>query len=93
MEQIRKRCKAGDFFEVVLSQVFQVKCGYFPLEIFSRLRRRNPSPYDFLINLGDEQLIGASPEMFVRVEGDTVETCPISGTVRRGENPMEDEKR
>ena len=90
VEQIRHRCQAGDFFEVVLSQEFQVKCGYFPLEIFSRLRRRNPSPYDFLINLGDEQLIGASPEMFVRVDGDMVETCPISGTVRRGENPMED---
>ena len=90
VEQIRQGCRRGDFFEVVLSQVFAVKCGYFPSEIFARLRKTNPSPYDFLINLGDEQLIGASPEMFVRVKGDEIETCPISGTARRGGSPMED---
>ncbi|KPK76705.1 MAG: anthranilate synthase [Phycisphaerae bacterium SM23_30] len=90
VEKIRQGCKRGDFFEVVLSQTFSVKCGYWPSEIFGRLRRQNPSPYDFVINLGDEQLIGASPEMFVRVDDKVVETCPISGTVRRGENPMED---
>ena len=90
VEKIRQGCLRGDFFEVVLSQVFTVKCGYRPSEIFTRLRKNNPSPYDFLINLGDEQLIGASPEMFVRVDGAEVETCPISGTVRRGGSPMED---
>ncbi len=90
VEQIRQGCKRGDFFEVVLSQEFSVKCGYLPSEIFARLRKNNPSPYDFLINLGEEQLVGASPEMFVRVDGDEVETCPISGTVRRGSGPMED---
>jgi anthranilate synthase len=90
VEKIREGCLQGDFFEVVLSQVFTVKCGYWPLEIFARLRKSNPSPYDFLINLGDEQLIGASPEMFVRVNNSDVETCPISGTVRRGGSPMED---
>ncbi len=90
VEQIRQGCKRGDFFEVVLSQVFKVKCGYLPTEIFGRLRKNNPSPYDFLINLGDEQLIGASPEMYVRVDGSEVETSPISGTVRRGGSPMKD---
>jgi len=90
VEQIRQGCKRGDFFEVVLSQVFKVKCGYLPTEIFGRLRKNNPSPYDFLINLGDEQLIGASPEMYVRVDGREVETSPISGTVRRGGSPMKD---
>jgi anthranilate synthase len=93
VEQIREGCRCGDFFEVVLSQMFSVKCGYFPSEIFARLRKNNPSPYDFLINLGDEQLIGASPEMFVRVKGKEVETCPISGTIRRGGSPMEDSER
>ncbi len=93
VEQIREGCRCGDFFEVVLSQMFSVKCGYFPSEIFARLRKNNPSPYDFLINLGDEQLIGASPEMFVRVKGREVETCPISGTIRRGGSPMEDSER
>ena len=90
VEQIRQGCLQGDFFEVVLSQVFSVPCGELPTELFQRLRDRNPSPYDFLINLGDEQLIGASPEMFVRVDGREVETCPISGTARRGGSPMED---
>ncbi len=90
VEKIRQGCHAGDFFEVVLSQEFKIKCGYFPTELFERVRMSNPSPYDFLINLGDEQLIGASPEMFVKVKEGEVETCPISGTVQRGESPMED---
>jgi anthranilate synthase len=50
----------------------------------------NPSPFEFLIQFGEEQLVGTSPEMFVRVEGDRVESCPISGTARRGKNPMQD---
>jgi len=92
VEQVRQGCQRGDFFEVVLSQEFRAKCGYWPTELFGRLRKQNPSPYDFLINLGEEQLIGASPEMFVRVDGQQVETCPISGTAKRGGSPMEDAK-
>ncbi len=62
-----------------------------PSEIFRRLREWNPSPYGFLINLGDaEYLVGASPEMYVRVDGDRVETCPISGTIARGRDPIGD---
>ena len=92
VEQVRQGCKRGDFFEVVLSQNFTVRCPDRPSEIFQRIRRQNPSPYEFIINLGDEQLVGASPEMFVRVDGDAVETCPISGTAKRGTSPMEDAK-
>jgi anthranilate synthase len=59
--------------------------------VFARLKERNPSPYGFLINLGAEEwLVGASPEMYVRVEGDRVETCPISGTIARGRDPIDD---
>ena len=66
-----------------------------PSTIFRRLCIRNPSPYGFFINLGEnEYLVGASPEMFVRVErtrrGMRVETCPISGTIARGSDPLED---
>ena len=87
----RESFKRGDLFEVVPGQTFFEACPPAPSELFRRLRERNPSPYGFLINLGQaEYLIGASPEMYVRVEGDRVETCPISGTIARGQDPMSD---
>src|SRR5207237_7645204 len=54
------------------------------------IQRPIPSPYQFIIQMEDEQLIGASPEMFIRVEGQRVETCPISGTARRSGDPLRD---
>lgn len=90
VRKIIKGARAGDFFEVVLSQVFSVGCSMTSTELFKTIRRRNPSPYEFLINLGSEQLVGASPEMFVQVEGSRMETCPISGTIARGNTPLED---
>ena len=54
------------------------------------MQEANPSPYEFLLQFGNEQLVGASPEMFVRVEGERVETCPISGTARRTNDPLID---
>ena len=80
----------GDFFEVVPSQVLSAGYAGTPRDLFENIRTTNPSPYEFLINLGGEQLVGASPEMFVRVENQIVETCPISGTIRRGTTPIED---
>ncbi|MFP6641741.1 MAG: anthranilate synthase component I, partial [Myxococcota bacterium] len=81
----------GDLFEVVLSQTFSEPAETPPSKIFRRLCERNPAPYGFLINLGrGEHLVGASPEMYVRVEGRRVETCPISGTVARGRDAIED---
>src|SRR5581483_597572 len=71
--------RRGDLFEVVPGQTFFSPCPAPPSELFRRLRERNPAPYGFLINLGQaEYLVGASPEMYVRVDGDRVETCPIS---------------
>ncbi|MEW6750948.1 MAG: anthranilate synthase component I [Candidatus Latescibacterota bacterium] len=93
VRQVIAGARQGDFFEVVLSQVLSAGYDGTPGQLFERVRRTNPSPYEFLINLGREQLVGASPEMFVRVEGRTVETCPISGTVRRGATPLEDADR
>ncbi|WP_096176445.1 anthranilate synthase component I [Cohaesibacter sp. ES.047] len=84
--------KRGDLFECVPGQTFYepVKCK--PSLISRRLQKTNPSPYGFMINLGkQEYLIGASPEMFVKVsDGNLVETCPISGTIKRGNDPIED---
>ncbi|MBV8165952.1 MAG: chorismate-binding protein, partial [Alphaproteobacteria bacterium] len=83
----------GDLFEVVPGQSFHEPCTALPSALFETLRRINPSPYGFLLNLGGEHLIGASPEMFVRVEGRRVETCPISGTIARGRDALEDAER
>ncbi|MBI3302543.1 MAG: anthranilate synthase component I [Deltaproteobacteria bacterium] len=87
----RESFKRGDLFEVVPGQTFFEPCPAPPSELFRRLRERNPAPYGFLINLGQaEYLVGASPEMYVRVDGDRVETCPISGTIARGGDPISD---
>jgi len=87
----REAFRRGDLFEVVPGQTFFAGSPRPPSEVFRRLRETNPSPYGFLINLGDaEYLVGASPEMYVRVDGDRVETCPISGTIARGRDPIGD---
>ena len=81
----------GDLFEVVPGQTFFEACPSPPSEVFARLRDRNPAPYGTLLNLGrGEYLVAASPEMYVRVEGRRVETCPISGTIARGESAIDD---
>lgn len=93
VQKVIDRTKKGDFFEAILSQEFSTAFTGSSSELFSKLAQINPSPYMFLLNFGDEQLIGASPEVFVRVEGKRYETAPISGTVRRGESAIEDAKR
>ena len=91
VELAREYFARGDLFEVVSSQTFVEPSPEPPSELFRRLKEQNPSPYGFLINLGEsEWLVGASPEMYVRVEGDRVETCPISGTIARGHDPLDD---
>src|SRR5690606_12476508 len=86
--------KQGDLFELVLGQTFREPCQRKPSEIFRWLLQHNPAPYALLLNLGrSEHLIGASPTMYVRVEGSRVETCPISGTIARGQDPIEDAAR
>jgi anthranilate synthase len=90
VEEARERFACGDLFEVVPSHVFHGRCAS-PAAFYQLLRQRNPAPYEFLFNLGEgEYLVGASPEMYVRVTGDRVETCPIAGTIARGEDTLED---
>jgi anthranilate synthase len=94
VERARAAFARGDLFEAVLGQLLASPCAGAPSEIFKRLRRTNPAPYGALMNLGDgEFLVAASPEMFVRVEGRRIETCPISGTIRRGADALEDADR
>ncbi|MFC0864488.1 anthranilate synthase component I [Sphaerimonospora cavernae] len=87
--QAKEKFTRGDLFEVVPGQVFHGACTD-PAAFYRVLRTSNPAPYEFLLNLGGEHLVGASPEMYVRVTGDRVETCPISGTIARGADPVED---
>lgn len=83
--------RRGDLFEVVPGQMFLERCSDTPAAIFKRLRNSNPAPYGALLNLGgNEFLVSASPEMYVRVRGRRLETCPISGTIARGRNALED---
>jgi anthranilate synthase len=91
VHEAKERFACGDLFEVVPSQTFYTHYQELPSSLFLKMRHANPSPYSFFINLGDEEyLIGASPEMYVRVTGQRVETCPISGTIKRGSNAIED---
>jgi anthranilate synthase len=93
VDAARERMRVGDIFEVVLSRRFFAAYGGTPSALYRKMSAINPSPYEFLIQFGEEQLIGTSPEMFVRVEGERVESCPISGTARRGGGAMEDAER
>jgi len=90
VETVREGMRQGEYYEVVLRQTFQANFSDSPSELFERIQHASPSPYEFFLQLGEEQLIGASPEMFVRVEGSRVETCPIAGTARRTGEPLRD---
>jgi anthranilate synthase len=94
VERARAAFARGDLFEVVVGQLFADACADPPSVVFRRLRQANPAPYGALINLGQgEFLVAASPEMYVRVDGRRIETCPISGTIARGRDPVEDAER
>ena len=86
----KKYIKKGDIFQVVLSQRFEAKLQKDPLEVYKKLRVTNPSPFMFFFNFKDFQIIGASPEILVRLRDDQVTIRPIAGTRPRGKNKKED---
>jgi anthranilate synthase len=90
VEEVREGMRRGDYYEVVLRQTFSTPYSGKASELFQRVQKASPSPYEFFLQLGEEQLVGASPEMFMRVEGPRVETCPIAGTARRTGDPLRD---
>ncbi len=90
VERTLEYIRAGDIIQAVLSQRFSRPTAAGPLAIYRALRHINPSPYMFLLALGDFHLIGASPEMLVRVEDGLIEVHPIAGTRPRGLSPEED---
>ncbi|HYP09363.1 MAG TPA: anthranilate synthase component I [Bryobacteraceae bacterium] len=90
VEKVREGMKQGEYYEVVLRQTFSAEFTGSVSALFERVQQASPSPYEFLVQFGDEQLVGASPEMFLRAEGTRVETCPIAGTAQRTGDPMTD---
>jgi len=90
VEKAKDYIKAGDIFQVVPSQRWTQDFKLPPFSLYRALRRTNPSPYMFYFNFGDFQVIGASPEILVRVKGDEVTIRPIAGTRMRGKTEVED---
>jgi anthranilate synthase component I len=82
---------AGDIFQVVLSQRFEVDLRTSPFEIYRALRIVNPSPYMYYLKMPDATIVGSSPEMLVKIQGDEASYRPIAGTRPRGANDAEDE--
>jgi anthranilate synthase component I len=90
VEKIKDYITAGEAIQVVLSQRFSINTKAAPFDIYRALRSINPSPYMFYLDFNDFQIVGASPEILVRVEDGMVMTRPLAGTRRRGKTPEED---
>ena len=90
VDKAKKYIKIGDIFQVVLSQRFEAKLSKKPLEIYKKLRVTNPSPFMYFFNFDDFQIIGASPEILVRLRDNKITVRPIAGTRPRGKNAKED---
>ena len=91
VEQAKEYIRAGDIFQVVLSQRFHIETDVSPLHVYRVLRTLNPSPYMYYLKLDDDIIVGTSPEALVKVDGRRVETRPIAGTRPRGIDEAEDQ--
>jgi anthranilate synthase component 1 len=92
VERGKEYIRAGDVFQVVLSQRLTVPVRVPPFQVYRALRVVNPSPYMYYLQLGDATVLGSSPEMLVKVSGRDVEYRPIAGTRPRGKTEEEDKK-
>ena len=90
VERAKRYIYAGDIFQVVPSQQFRRPTSVDPLTLYRVLRALNPSPYMYLLDTGESQIVGASPEMLVRVDAGEVTTRPIAGTRPRGATAAQD---
>ena len=90
VNKAKKYIALGDIFQVVLSQRFEANLSKDPLEIYKKLRVTNPSPFMYFFNFNDFQIIGASPEILVRLRDDKITIRPIAGTRPRGKNIEQD---
>jgi para-aminobenzoate synthetase component 1 len=92
VNRVREYIAAGDVFQVNLSQRFEADLKIPPYELYKRLRAVNPAPFAGYLNFPGVAIVSASPERFLKVQGDLVETRPIKGTRPRGRDPVEDER-
>ena len=92
VRKCKRYIRAGDVFQVVLSQRFAARTKADPFEIYRALRVVNPSPYMYFLRLGDVSVVGSSPEMLVKVQGREAFYRPIAGTRPRGRNEAEDQR-
>ena len=91
VERAKEYIRAGDIFQVVPSQRFSLPLNAPPMALYRALRRLNPSPFLFIVNMDGFSLVGSSPEILVRLRDETVTVRPIAGTRPRGATPDEDE--
>jgi len=91
VKKAKNYIKIGDIFQVVLSQRFECKLTKKPIEIYKKLRKTNPSPFMYFFNFNDFQIIGASPEILVRLRDNKITIRPIAGTRPRGKNKKQDQ--
>jgi anthranilate synthase component 1 len=92
VEKAKEHIKAGDIFQIVLSQKFSIANDLPPFKIYRALRSVNPSPYSFYLNFPEIRIIGSSPEVLVRVRDQRVMTRPLAGTRQRGKDIKEDQE-
>lgn len=92
VRKAKEHIYAGDIFQVVLSQRFEVEGEFDAFTVYEKLKEINPSPYMYLLDLGEIRIIGSSPEILVKVDGRTVTVRPIAGTRPRGSDIVEDEE-
>ena len=90
VKKVKCYIEEGDVMQVVLAQDFSANFNKDPFELYKAIRKLNPSPYMYFLNLGECQIVGASPEILVRLENEEVILRPIAGTRKRGNNPEED---
>ena len=90
VNKVKCYIEEGDVMQVVLAQDFSASFDKDPFELYKAIRKLNPSPYMYFLNLGEYQIVGASPEILVRLENEEVTLRPIAGTRKRGNTPKED---
>jgi anthranilate synthase component 1 len=92
VERAKEYIRRGDTYQIQVSQRFTRQTDAHPFEVYRALRQINPSPYMYYLELGDMHVVGASPEMLVRIEDGTIETHPIAGTRRRGRDAADEQR-